>query len=184
MEDGEGCSHGPHVFSESVPEALHARHAFSFLPAVDHTSPPKLDVAAIDCEMIYTTGGLRVARVSVIDGCGKEVLDQLIRMDDGVQVMCIDHLNSCALVNLEVFTSDYNTRFSGVTADNHTAATTDLAGIRAVLNTLIDSNTILIGHGLENDLKTLRIIHGRCIDTALLFPHKAGKPYRRSLKEL
>ena len=60
----------------------------------------------------------------------------------------------------------------------------DLAGVRAVLNTVIDSNTILIGHGLENDLKTLRIIHVRCIDTALLFPHKAGNPYRRSLKEL
>jgi RNA exonuclease 1 len=60
----------------------------------------------------------------------------------------------------------------------------DLTGIRAVLNTIIDSNTIIIGHSLENDLKTLRIIHGRCIDTALLLPHKAGKPYRRSLKEL
>lgn len=37
--------------------------------------------------MIYTTGGLRVARVSVIDGSGKEVLDELVQMDDGVQVM-------------------------------------------------------------------------------------------------
>jgi RNA exonuclease 1 len=90
VENSEGCSHGRHVFSESDPEALHARHAFSFLPAVDHTSLPKLDVTAIDCEMIYTTGGSRVARVSVIDGSGKEVLDQLVRMDEGVQVMYID----------------------------------------------------------------------------------------------
>jgi RNA exonuclease 1 len=95
VENGEGCSHGPHVFSESDPEALHARHAFSFLPAVDHTSPPKLDVAAIDCEMIYTTGGLRVARVSVINGSGEEVLDQLVRMDDGVQVMYINRFTLC-----------------------------------------------------------------------------------------
>ena len=102
MDNSEGCSHGPHVFSESGPEVLHARHAFSFLPAVDHTSPPKLDVAAIDCEMIYTTGGSRVARISVIDGSGKEVLDQLVRMDDGVQVMYIGRLNLCRFVDLTV----------------------------------------------------------------------------------
>lgn len=52
--------------------------------------------------MIYTTGGSRVARVSVIDGSGKEVLDELIRMDDGVQVMYIDHLNLCGFVDLKV----------------------------------------------------------------------------------
>lgn len=49
---------------------------------------------------------------------------------------------------------------------------------------LIDASTIIIGHGLENDLKTLRMIHHQCVDTAILFPHKAGAPYRRSLKEL
>ena len=104
-------------------------------------------------------------------------------MDDGVQVMYMNHPEYVILLT-SAFSSDYNTRFSGITAENHSAATTNLAGIRAVLNTLIDSNTILIGHGLENDLKTLRIVHARCIDTAILFPHKAGNPYRRSLKEL
>ena len=42
---------------------------------------------ALDCEMIYTTGGMRVARVSVVDSNGKEVLDKFIRMDEGVEVM-------------------------------------------------------------------------------------------------
>ena len=37
--------------------------------------------------MIYTTGGLRVARVSIVDGSGNQVFDQLVRMDDGVHVM-------------------------------------------------------------------------------------------------
>lgn len=41
----------------------------------------------MDCEMIYTTAGMRVARVSVVDGTGKEVFDELVRMDDGVHVM-------------------------------------------------------------------------------------------------
>ena len=49
----------------------------------------KLDVAALDCEMVYTTGGMRVARVSVIDGVGKEVFDELIKMDEGVEVVYV-----------------------------------------------------------------------------------------------
>jgi RNA exonuclease 1 len=125
-----------------------------------------IDVVALDCEMIYTTGGMRVARISVVDGSGKEVFDQLVRLDDDVHVI------------------DYNTRFSGITPENHAAALLPLASIRTTLDSLIDSNTIIIGHALDNDLKTLRIIHHRCIDTALLFPHRAGPPYRRSLKDL
>jgi len=39
--------------------------------------------------MIYTTGGMRVARVSVVDGSGKEVYDELVRMDQGVEVMYV-----------------------------------------------------------------------------------------------
>jgi hypothetical protein len=85
--DEEGCSHGPHVFSESDPEKLHARHSFSFLPPADRSNTENLDVAALDCEMIYTTGGLKVARVSVINGLGKEVFDHLVRMDEGIQIM-------------------------------------------------------------------------------------------------
>ena len=67
---------------------LHRRHPFT------HTRPPDasragrtLEVAALDCEMIYTTGGMRVARVSVVDGDGKAVFDECVKMDEGVQVM-------------------------------------------------------------------------------------------------
>jgi len=84
--ESEGCVHGPHVFYESAPEDLHARHGFSFLNPPD-PSRKTLDVASMDCEMIYTTGGMRVARVSIVDGSGKEVFDEFIRMDDDVHVM-------------------------------------------------------------------------------------------------
>lgn len=60
----------------------------------------------------------------------------------------------------------------------------DLAGIRKALDSLLSTDTILLGHALDNDLKTLRIVHHRCVDTALIFPHRAGPPYRRSLKDL
>ncbi|KAJ7180186.1 ribonuclease H-like protein [Mycena crocata] len=163
--DNDGCTRGPHVFYEGKAEDLHARHAFSYLK-----SPPSastvLDVASLDCEMIYTTGGMRVARVSVVDGAGTEVFDELVRMDDGVEVI------------------DYNTRFSGITEENHANAVMPLSAIRASLDALINTDTILIGHGVDNDLKTLRFIHHANVDTSILFRHSAGAPYRKALKDL
>ncbi|KAJ7094675.1 Rexo1 protein [Mycena belliarum] len=165
VPDDDGCAQGPHVFYETKAEDLHARHAFSYLkyPPSPNTV---LDVAALDCEMIYTTGGMRVARVSVVDGAGNEVFDELVRMDDGVEVI------------------DYNTRFSGVTADDYAKAALPLSAIRESLDTLINTETVLIGHGLENDLKTLRIIHHVVVDTSIMFKHPAGPPYRKALKDL
>ena len=85
--DEEGCQTGPHVFYETSPEDLHRRHAFTHSRPVRPGHDPALEVVALDCEMIYTTGGMRVARVSVVDSAGKEVLDKLVRMDEGVEVM-------------------------------------------------------------------------------------------------
>lgn len=82
----EGCTRGPHVFYETDSSLLHARYPFS------ETSPmtsSALDIAALDCEMVYTTGGFRVARVSVVDASGESVFDEFIKMDDGVQVVCV-----------------------------------------------------------------------------------------------
>ncbi|TFK55937.1 hypothetical protein OE88DRAFT_1621054 [Heliocybe sulcata] len=170
--ESEGCHKGPHVFYETKPEELHARHAFS--PTRPPSTPESgsgskdtvLDVVALDCEMIYTTGGMRVARVSVVDGSGAEVFDQLVRMDDGVHVI------------------DYNTRFSGITPEEHAKAVLTLSSIRQSLDAFISSETILVGHALENDLKTLRMIHHRVVDTVALFPHPAGAPYRRALRDI
>ena len=164
-------------------EELHSRHPFSFL-VPESSSATVLDVAALDCEMIYTTGGFRVARVSIVDGSGKEVFDQLVRMDDGVHVMLVFATFFALLADIELNLRDFNTRFSGITEEIYATALLPLASIRDTLNTCLDSNTILIGHALDNDLKSLRILHHKCIDTALLFPHRAGAPYRRSLKDL
>ncbi|KAI0723275.1 Rexo1 protein [Earliella scabrosa] len=164
--DDEGCATGPHVFYESNPEDLHRRHAFTHTRAPHPPGDSALDIVALDCEMIYTTGGMRVARVSVVNASGKEVLDELVRMDEGVEVI------------------DFNTRFSGITAEKYASAVMPLVSVRKALDKLINSETIIIGHALENDLKTLRMIHHRCVDTVNLFPHPAGPPYRRALRVL
>ncbi|THH19866.1 hypothetical protein EW146_g1402 [Bondarzewia mesenterica] len=155
--------------------ALHSRHPFSplrrYLPSSPSVGKKKkstaLEIAALDCEMIYTTGGFRVARVSVVDGNGKMVFDEIVKMDDGVEVV------------------DFNTRFSGLTAEHYAEhARLQLADVRHSLDTLLNQDTILLGHGLENDLRTLRIVHHRCVDTAILFPHPRGFPFRRALRDL
>ncbi|KAH6915355.1 Rexo1 protein [Coprinopsis sp. MPI-PUGE-AT-0042] len=165
VAESDWCTEGTHVFYENVPTDLHARHAFSFLKPPDPATKT-LEVAALDCEMIYTTGGMRVARISIVDGAGKEVFDEFIRMDEGVEVI------------------DYNTRFSGVTPENYAKAALSLSAARETLDSMINTGTILLGHALDNDLKTMRIVHHRCVDTALLFPHRAGPPYRLALKNL
>lgn len=81
-----GCTQGVHVFYDKDPNDLHARHPFSFLkpPTPDSDA---LDIVALDCEMIYSTGGMSVARVSLVDGSGEVVYDEAVRMDSSVDVL-------------------------------------------------------------------------------------------------
>ncbi|TFY68617.1 hypothetical protein EVG20_g3475, partial [Dentipellis fragilis] len=178
--DGGGCTRGPHVFYESEPRALHRRHAFTPTrpgrraadgkgKAKDDAADTALEMAALDCEMVYSTGGFRVARVSVVDGEGKEVFDELVRMDEGVEVV------------------DFNTRFSGLTPQLYAeSARLPLTAIRRALDALISEDTILMGHALDNDLRALRMVHSRCIDTAIIFGRLDGRGgvWRRALRDL
>jgi hypothetical protein len=66
-------------------EKLHLRHPFSHSTKTLLNS--QLDIATIDCEGFYTTQGMSVARVSMCDGDGKVVFDELVRPDEGVRVM-------------------------------------------------------------------------------------------------
>ena len=58
------------------------------------------------------------------------------------------------------------------------------AAARALLCTLIGPSTPLIGHALDNDLNALRLLHPTVVDTALVYPHRAGLPYRLALRRL
>ena len=87
--EGGGCTQGPHVFYESDLASLHTRHPFSSQKPSSEGKKKERDVVALDCEMIYTTGGFRVARVSIVDARGQEIFDELVKMDDGVEVVCV-----------------------------------------------------------------------------------------------
>jgi len=122
-------------------------------------------VYALDCEMCYTIVGLELTKVSVVGLDGRLVYE--------------------SLVNTENEIIDFNTRFSGITAkDLNTRSTKSLKEVQQDLNGFISADSILIGHGLENDLRALKLIHDQVIDTSLVFPHFYGLPYRRSLRSL
>jgi DNA polymerase III epsilon subunit-like protein len=96
---------------------------------------------------------------------------------------------------------DVNTRFSGITKEQFLNAQpydpadpkprrNDLRIVespyvaRDLFLSYVTTTTPVLGHALENDLNTLRIIHPNIIDTVLLFPHKRGLPLRLGLRAL
>ncbi|KAM6922066.1 RNA exonuclease 1 homolog [Xenentodon cancila] len=121
-------------------------------------------VFALDCEMCYTKQGLELTRVTVIDSEMKVIYDTFVKPDSKVV--------------------DYNTRFSGVTEEDLENTTITLRDVQAVLLSMFSSESILIGHSLESDLLALKLIHSSVVDTAIVFPHRLGLPYKRALKNL
>ncbi|ENN77708.1 hypothetical protein D910_03793 [Dendroctonus ponderosae] len=122
-------------------------------------------IFALDCEMSYTAAGLEVVKVAVLNCEGVPIYVEYIRP-----------LNPIV---------DYNTRFSGIVAEdfiNNSSKT--LKEVQKDLKKFIFKDTVLIGHGLENDLKGLKIIHKTVVDTAFTFPHHSGFPFKQSLKYL
>jgi RNA exonuclease 1 len=82
-KESRGCTQGPHVFYEKEDSILHSRFPFMKFP----DSETGVDVVALDCEMIYTTGGMRLAHVSVVDSSGNTILDEPVRLEEDIKVM-------------------------------------------------------------------------------------------------
>ncbi|KZV64101.1 hypothetical protein PENSPDRAFT_707641 [Peniophora sp. CONT] len=129
------------------------------------------EVYALDCEMCITSRGKELARVSVLridsnNGEAKVVLDT--------------HVLPGAPI------TDYLTRFSGITPASLEGCTTTLSDVQTKLLKLLkpspgQRSSILLGHSLESDLCALKLRHGRCIDTALIYYHPRGRPLKPGL---
>ena len=143
---------------------------------------------AFDCEMGYTVHGLELIRLTATEWqTGRELLDVLV------------HPLGAIL--------DFNSRYSGVWPKDFESAVPydgptppppiisdskkkvlhivpSPQAARRLLTSLLTPTTPVIGHALENDLKTVRLIHPTIVDTVLLFPHPKGLPLRTSLREL
>lgn len=62
--------------------------------------------------------------------------------------------------------------------------TTTLSDIQKEMLELLTPHTILLGHSLNSDLNALKLTHPFLVDTAILYPHARGPPYKQSLKWL
>lgn len=49
--------------------------------------------------------------------------------------------------------------------------TTTLAQIQQRILSFVGPDTLLVGHSLENDLRVLKLVHLKNLDTAILYPH-------------
>ena len=107
-------------------------------------------MVGLDCEMVCTKKGIELARVSIVSEAGECIYDELVKPSEQV--------------------TDYCTKWSGITASMLENVTKTLSDIQLELRQFMDSSTIICGHGLENDLLALELVHYRCIDTTILYP--------------
>ena len=98
---------------------------------------------ALDVEMFYTRGGYEASRLTLVDFHSEAVvLDCLVHPRHGPVL-------------------DYNTRFSGISADMYQPGgelpVFTFDQLRERLGELIGPETVLIGHSLDNDLRVLEV---------------------------
>ena len=188
----KGCTVATdHVFKASEVKRMSSVLQFESTPWPEDSDRPRGPVT-FDCEMGYTTLGLELIRLTAISWPQNQpLLDVLVRPIGEV--------------------IDYNTRFSGVSQEHFSKGlpygaekpeqddSTSEDGqpeqeplrivespmaARKLLFDLLTPQTPLIGHAIDNDLNTCRVMHPTIVDTVLLYPHPRGLPIRYGLKML
>lgn len=149
-----------HVFKDEGYTLLSKISPFSDTKNINGLS----NVISIDCEMGFTTLGYEMIRLTMVDFFTNRVLFDKITRPLG-----------------EVL--DLNSEYSGVHEIKDSDSIPYDDAMKEILNkNMINKNTILIGHGFENDLNVMRLIHDKCIDTAVMFLRKGT--YKQALKDL
>jgi len=138
-------------------------------------------IFAMDCEMVETSAGQELARVSVImcsgvsnENGGSNAADVV---EEEKTVVVLDEL-----VKPRRRILNYLTEYSGITPHMLKNVDTRIEHIQVHLLSLIDENDIIVGHSLENDLRALRLVHKKVVDTSVVFRGVNGRKF--SLRHL
>jgi len=107
---------------------------------------------------------MEVTRLTLVDEQRQVLLNSFVKPHN----MIVDHL----------------TKYSGITPEIMSECTTRLEQVQVALLRLVRAETILVGHSLEQDLMVVGLIHLRCVDTAILYPHPRGPQCRFALRVL
>ncbi|KAI9845147.1 MAG: RNA exonuclease 3 [Sclerophora amabilis] len=196
-QEGVGISPGctsaeSHVFKISEVKRLASVLQFEETPPTDPSCSPQPAVC-FDCEMCYTAYGLELVRMTATAWpSGEEILDTLVRpfgeildLNSRFSGVWPTHMASARPYNPGSDVDHVEKQSTAPQKDTDTLPiVSSPAAARSLFFKYLSPQTSLIGHALENDLNVTRIIHPKIIDTALLFPHRAGLPFRHSLKML
>lgn len=63
-------------------------------------------------------------------------------------------------------------------ADFPSGVTRTLRDAQREILSFVGADTYLVGHSLDSDLKALRLVHRRLIDTSELYPSSRGMPFK------
>ncbi|RTE73628.1 hypothetical protein BHE90_011920 [Fusarium euwallaceae] len=196
--DSVGCfTRDHHVFKTSDPKRLSSLLNFAETP--ENPLAPTDRAVAFDCEMGYTVYGMELIRLTATSWpTGEELLDVLVRplgeildLNSRYSGVWPDDLAQAEPWSADDTSKPVKSGYESVSEEGElkpkkkqlkVVSSPEVA--RDLLFSLISPKTPLIGHGLENDLNAVRIVHPTIIDTVLLYPHRVGLPYRYGLKML
>ncbi|RZF34757.1 hypothetical protein LSTR_LSTR007809 [Laodelphax striatellus] len=151
------CCNGDEERDGCMENELHVRDMVDYdnIPGFKQIREPTVSseeacqVYALDCEMCYTTEGSELTRCTVVDSNLNVVYDKLCAPDLPIV--------------------DYCTKFSGISEGDLDNVSTKLTDIQDDLLNLFTTETILIGHGIGNDLKAVKLFHRSIIDTNVVY---------------
>merc|ERR1712137_512061 len=111
-------------------------------------------MVALDCEMMEVEGGLdQIGRVSIVNHHKEVLYDTFVK-------------NTKPVI-------DYRTKYSGLTKSKIQQGK-DFTEVIQEIQQIIGKNTIVVGHGIDNDLKLLQLYVENIIDTSYLYLNTDG----------